>query len=160
MERNISKYLTYEEGIKSQTALRRGISNEPNEEQLENMKRVAAQDIDKVSACVAGALHASSFLRSEALNAAIGGSSKTSQHMMGEAIDIDCDTFGNGTNNGVFDFIKDNLVFDQLIGEYPDASGKWSWVHVSLKYGVNRKQVLVKLKDKYIPFDQFKVGMV
>jgi zinc D-Ala-D-Ala carboxypeptidase len=156
----ISKYLTYEEGIKSQTAKRLGIDNKPNKEQLENMKRIGVCVFDKVREFVEGPLHASSFFRSEELNKAIGGSSKTSQHMKGEAIDIDCDTFGNGTNNGVFDFIKDQLVFDQLIGEYPDASGNWAWVHVSLKETGNRKQVLVKLKDRYIPFDQFKKGMI
>ena len=160
MTMKVSKYLTYEEATKSQTALRKGISNDPNEEQLERMKYVAVNVFDKVREFVGGSLHASSFFRSEALNAAIGGSSKTSQHRTGEAIDIDCDTFGNGTNNGVFDFIKDQLVFDQLIGEYPDASGKWSWVHVSLKNTGNRKQVLVKLRKKYIPLSEYKIGMV
>lgn len=157
----ISKYLNYEEATKSQTAIRLGIKNTPTKEQLENMKHVATQVFDKVREFVKGPLNASSFFRSQALNDAVGGSSKTSQHMVGEAIDIDCDTFGNGTNNGVFDFIKDTLEFDQLIGEYPDKTGKWSWAHVSLKRkGTNRKQILVKLKDKYIPYKDFKVGMV
>lgn len=156
----ISKYITFEEATKSQTAIRLGIQNQPDKNQLESMKYVATNIFDVVREFVGGPLHASSFFRSEKLNAAIGGSSKTSQHMKGEAIDIDCDTFGNGTNNEVFNFIKDGLEFDQLIGEYPDASGKWSWVHVSLKKSGNRKQVLVKLKNKYIPFSDFKVGMV
>lgn len=156
----ISKYISYDEATKSQTAVRRGIENTPNEEQLANMSHVAVNVFDKVREFVGDSLHASSFFRSEKLNAAIGGSSKTSQHMTGEAIDIDCDTFGNGTNNQVFDFIKDTLEFDQLIGEYPDSTGKWSWVHVSLKKSGNRKQVLVKLKSKYILFNTFKVGMI
>lgn len=156
----VSKYLTYEEATKSQTALRKGISNDPNEEQLERMKYVAVNVFDKVREFVGGSLHASSFFRSEALNAAIGGSSTTSQHMKGEAIDIDCDTFGNGTNLDIFNYIKDNLEFDQLIAEYVDKDGMPSWVHVSLKKSGNRKQVLVKLRKKYIPYDQFKVGMV
>jgi len=80
--------------------------------------------------------------------------------MKGEAIDIDADTFGFGNNNEIFDFISKNLEFDQLIGEYPDASGKFSWVHCSLTKTHNRKQRLVKLKDKYIPFTDWKPGMI
>ena len=156
----ISKYLNYEEATKSQTATRLGIKNEPNPQQLEAMKYVAVNVFDKVREFVGGPLHASSFFRSEKLNAAIGGSSKTSQHMKGEAIDIDCDTFGHGTNQGIFDYIRVNLDYDQVIGEYPDANGKWSWVHVSLKKSGNRKQVLVKLKDKYINYSDYKIGMI
>lgn len=156
----ISKYLNYEEATKSQTATRLGIKNEPNQQQLESMKYVAVNVFDKVREFVGGPLHASSFFRSEKLNAAIGGSSKTSQHMKGEAIDIDCDTFGHGTNQEVFNYIRVNLEYDQVIGEYPDANGKWSWVHVSLKKSGNRKQVLVKLKDKYINYSDYKIGMI
>lgn len=156
----ISKYLNYEEATKSQTATRLGIKNEPNQQQLEAMKYVAVNVFDKVREFVGGPLHASSFFRSEKLNAAIGGSSKTSQHMKGEAIDIDCDTFGHGTNQEIFDYIRVNLDYDQVIGEYPDANGKWSWVHVSLKKSGNRKQVLVKLKDKYINYSDYKIGMI
>ena len=156
----ISKYINYEEATKSQTATRLGIKNEPNAQQLEAMKYVAVNVFDKVREFVGGPLHASSFFRSEKLNAAIGGSSKTSQHMKGEAIDIDCDTFGHGTNQDVFNYIRVNLEYDQVIGEYPDANGKWSWVHVSLKKSGNRKQVLVKLKDKYINYSDYKIGMI
>ena len=159
----ISKYLTYWEGVKSQTAIRKGIDNTPNVEQYEAMEYVAQTVFDPVREWIDAPLAASSFFRSAALNKAIGGSSKTSQHMKGEAIDIDCDVFGNGTNEGVFHYIKDNLPFDQLIGEYPDKDGAFAWVHVSLKKkGTNRGQVLVKLKDKYkyIPYSDYVIGMV
>ena len=156
----ISKYISLDEATKSPTAKRLGIENKPTKDHLENMRRVAINVFDKVREHFSVPIGVSSFYRSQELNDAVPGSSKTSQHRTGEAIDIDADIYGNVTNLDIFNYIKDNLVFDQLIGEYPDASGKWSWVHVSLKYGVNRKQVLVKLKDKYIPFDQFKVGMV
>ena len=156
----VSKYLTYEEATKSPTAKRLGIENKPTKDHLENMRRVAINVFDKVREHFSVPIGVSSFYRSQELNDAVPGSSKTSQHRTGEAIDIDADIYGNVTNLDIFNYIKDNLVFDQLIGEYPDASGKWSWVHVSLKKSGNRKQVLVKLKDKYIPYDQFKVGMV
>lgn len=158
----ISKYLTLAEAIKSQTAIRKGIDNTPDAEQLENMKYVATEIFDKVRDFVGGPLNASSFFRSKKLNDAIGGSSTTSQHMKGEAIDIDCDTFGNGTNNEVFEFIMNKLDKDQVILEYPNEKGDPAWVHVSKVRPPkkNRNQVLVKLKDRYIPYSQWKVGMV
>lgn len=156
----ISKYISLDEATKSPTAKRLGIENKPTKDHLENMRRVAINVFDKVREHFSVPIGVSSFYRSQELNDAVPGSSKTSQHRTGEAIDIDADIYGNVTNLDIFNYIKDNLVFDQLIGEYPDASGKWSWVHVSLKKSGNRKQVLVKLKDKYIPYDQFKVGMV
>jgi hypothetical protein len=72
--------------------------------------------------------------RCEALNKAIGGA-KSSQHMLGEAADI---TVGSKEENEkLFDYIKDNLEFDQLINE-----SDFSWVHVSYREGRLRKQVL------------------
>lgn len=157
----ISKFLTYAEAIKSQTAIRLGIKNDPDETELARMKNVATKIFDKVRIFVDGALNASSFFRSKALNDATPGSSLTSQHMTGEAIDIDCDTFGHGTNKGIFDFIRLNLEFDQLIWEYGDENHP-DWVHVSLSYsGKNRRQILrchrVDGKPKYVPFDLYKV---
>lgn len=156
----ISKYLTLEEAIKSPTALRLGISNMPDEDQLINMEYVANEIFDRVREVVGGPLYVSSFFRSKELNDAVPGSSATSQHMKGQAIDIDCDVFGNGTNKDVFDFIRLTLEFDQVINEYPDKLGNPSWVHVSKTMGNNRGQVLVKLKNKYIPYSAYTVGMI
>lgn len=157
----ISEYLSYEEATKSPTALRLGIENSPNEEQIENMRHVAQKVFDPVRKFVGGPLLASSFFRSKELNDAIPGSSKTSQHMSGEAIDIDADAYLYGTNIAIFEFIKNNLDFDQLIGEYPDKFGAFAWVHVSAKrIGENRKEILVKLKSKYIQYKNYRVGMV
>ena len=157
----ISKYLTYKEGIKSASALRLGIDNEPNVDQLENMKFVAKEIFDRVREFIGAPLMATSFFRSKELNDAIPGSSKTSQHMTGEAIDIDCDAYGIGSNLDVFNFIRENLIFDQVINEYPDKFGSPSWVHVSKRRkGGDRGEVWVKLKSKYIPYSQYKIGMV
>jgi zinc D-Ala-D-Ala carboxypeptidase len=73
----------------------------------------------------------SSGYRSKELNKCVGGST-TSQHSSGEAIDIDQD-YTTITNKQVFEYIKDNLTFDQLINEFD-----YSWVHVS--YKANGKQ--------------------
>lgn len=160
-QNQISKYLTYAEAIKSPNAARLGIANEPNEHELANMRNVATKIFDVVREHIGGPLAATSFFRSKELNDATPGSSKTSQHMTGEAIDIDADVYGVSDNRNIFDYIREHLVFDQLILEYPDAVGKPSWIHVSLSsVGHNRKEVLVKLKAKYIPFSQYKIGMV
>jgi len=152
---NISKYVTYAEATKSDTAIKFGIKNEPNEEQLRAMKNVATKIFDPVREFIGKPLGVTSFFRSAALNKKIGGSSKTSQHMLGEAIDIDCDKFGHSSNKIIFDFIRATLEFDQLIWEYGDNNNP-DWVHVSLKLnGKNRKQILQKTKEAYLPFNLY-----
>ena len=92
-------------------------------------------------------IHISSGYRSKALNNAIGGS-LTSQHCYGEAIDIDMDGSSNGvTNKMVFEFIKANLNFDQLIWEFGTKDAP-DWVHVSFETtGKQRKQILIAFKN-------------
>ena len=72
----------------------------------------------------------SSFYRSPELNKAVKGQ-KTSQHMKGQAIDIDADICHNGlTNKMIFDWFLKRGDFDQLIWEYGDDMNP-AWVHVS-----------------------------
>lgn len=154
----ISEYLTLSECTKSETAIRKGIENTPNDEQIEKMKYVGVNIFDKVRAHINGPLFPSSFYRCPELNAAIGGS-KTSQHCYGEAIDMDCDHYKVSTNKIVFDFIKNTLEFDQLIWEFGDKTNP-AWVHASLKKSGNRKEVLRAFRDgegktRYIPFDLY-----
>lgn len=140
---HISKHITYAEATKSNTAIRLGISNDPTSEQIEAMEHVAKMIFEPVRRDVAGGkpLLVSSFFRSEDVNSAVNGS-LTSQHVKGEAIDIDADYFDNGTNREIFEYIRENLNFDQLIWEYGDDKNP-AWIHVSLrKKGKNRKKVL------------------
>ena len=89
----------------------------------------------------------SSGYRSIELNNIIGGSS-SSQHSKGEALDLDADIFGGCTNAEIFDYIKDNLVFDQLIWEFGDDENP-NWVHVSYnKDRTNRMMMLKAYKVK------------
>lgn len=141
----ISKYITYKEAIKSQTAERLGIKNEPDSTSLERMKYVASEVFDKVRDHFRVPIGVSSFYRCDELNKAIGGSA-TSQHRSGEAIDIDADMYGGVTNKQIFEFIKNNLEFDQLIWEF-GTRDEPAWVHVSLTKGNNRKQVLRAFKS-------------
>jgi hypothetical protein len=137
---NLSKHLTLAEAIRSESAKRLGISNMPTPEHLENGKIVAEKIFEPIREFVGGPVYISSFYRSKSLNSAVGGS-LSSQHCRMEAMDIDMDGTDT-TNKEIFDFIKNNLDFDQLINEFP-VNGNPSWVHVSYNTkGAQRKQVL------------------
>jgi hypothetical protein len=84
--------------------------------------------------------------RSAELNTAIGGS-RRSQHVEGRALDLDADVYGGCTNSQVFNWIKENVEFDQLIWEFGDDDNP-DWVHVSYVYdGINRKRCLKACRD-------------
>ena len=136
----LSKNLTLAEAIKSNTATRLGIDNNPTQEHLENMKLVAEKIFQPIREYFSVPIGVSSMYRSEALNKAVRGS-KTSQHCKGQAIDIDADIFGGITNNDIYSYVLGNLDFDQLIWEYGDDENP-AWVHISYKKDGNRKQVL------------------
>ena len=135
----LSKNLTLSEVVRSESAKRRGINNNPTAEHLENLKLLAEKVFQPIRNHFKRPIHISSGYRSKILNNAIGGSFN-SQHSKGEAIDIDMDGTSI-TNKQVFDFIKDNLDFDQLIFEFGTETNP-DWVHVSYSKDRNRKQVL------------------
>jgi len=135
----LSKNLTLAEVTKSATAKRKGISNEPNIEHLENLKALAENIFQPMRDYFGVPITVSSGYRSPDLNRAIGGS-PTSQHCKGEAIDID--VYGNLTNADVFSYLKDHTDFDQLIWEYGDEKQP-DWVHCSYTRGKNRGEVLM-----------------
>jgi zinc D-Ala-D-Ala carboxypeptidase len=143
----ISKHLSLAEVSRSETAKRRGINNTPSGEHLENFKKLAENVFEPIREHFGVPIHISSGYRSKELNAAIGGSA-TSQHCSGEAIDIDMDGSASGiTNAQVFNFIKDNLNFDQLIWEFGSSTNP-DWVHVSYETtGKQRKQILKAVKS-------------
>ena len=143
----LSEHLDLAEVTRSETAKRKGISNEPIPEHLENFKKLAQNIFEPIRKHFGVPIHISSGYRSKALNTAIGGS-LTSQHCSGEAIDIDMDGSSNGvTNKMIFEFIKANLNFDQLIWEF-GTKDKPDWVHVSFETsGKQRKQILTAFKN-------------
>ena len=124
----ISQHISFKEATRSNTALRLNLNNIPNAYQTTNMVGVAQNVFEPLREYVGGAIKINSFFRSEKLKRAIGGSSK-SQHCDGRAIDID-DTFGHATNAQMFQYIKDNLSFDQLIWEFGNSTNP-AWIHVS-----------------------------
>jgi len=137
----ISKHITYKEATKSRTAQKRGIDNTPNEEQLDSMKRIAEKIFEPLREGLGGnPIAITSFFRGKTLNSVIGGSN-TSQHVRGEAMDIDADVFGYSSNKEIFNYIRENLTFDQLLWEFGDDNNP-AWVHVSLKENHNRGMCL------------------
>ena len=143
----LSKHISYKEATRSVTALRLGIDNTPNDYQLQNMELIAEKVFEPLRKVVNGPIKINSFFRSEDLNKAIGGSSR-SQHCQGRAIDLD-DNYGYMLNNDMYNYIKNNLDFDQLIFEFPDDKGNASWIHVSyVDADSNRKRCLKAVKEK------------
>ena len=142
----ISKHISYKEGVYSITAIRRGIDNTPDDDQLSNMELVAEEVFEPLRSYVGGPIKINSFFRCPELNTAIGGSHK-SQHCKGQAIDID-DNYGRVNNAEMYHFIKEHLDFDQLIWEFGDDDNP-NWVHVSyVSSEDNRNRCLKAYKDK------------
>jgi len=140
----LSKHFELAEFIRSSTAKRAGISNMPTNAHLENIKLLCGKVLEPIRAHFARPIILSSGYRSSALNRAVGGSS-SSQHCSGEAADIDMDGT-NVTNAQIFNYIKDNLEFDQLIWEFGTDTNP-NWVHVSYESnGRQRKQILRAVK--------------
>ena len=147
--KNISEHITYNEATRSYTALKYGILNIPNEYQLKNMVLLAEAVFEPLRTFVGRAIAITSFFRSKGLNSKLKGS-RTSQHMAnnGAALDIDGNIYGHVTNKTIFNYIKDNLLFDQLIAEFPDENNEPGWIHVSYKNNNNRNQIFIALKDE------------
>lgn len=142
----LSAHLSLAEVTRSDSAKRKGISNQPTPEHIENFKKLAEKVFEPIRKHFGVPIHISSGYRSKALNEAIGGS-LSSQHCSGEAIDIDMDGSASGVSNAdVFKYIKEHLEFDQLIWEFGTDKNP-DWVHVSYESsGKQRKQILKAVK--------------
>ena len=136
---NLSKYFTLEEATFSDTAIRLGISNTPDEQQLANMRKAAIK-LDILREYLGSAIIISSWLRVPELNNAIPGSSNTSHHTTGFAIDC------RSSRLPVLDLCKVSKMvynitgFDQIIHEYGN------WMHISF-HPMNRKQTLTIFRN-------------
>ena len=147
----LSRNFSLRELTKSQTAERKGIDNTPTEEHTENLKLLCENILQPVRDHF-GRVTVTSCFRSPELCVAIG-SSLTSQHTKAEAVDFEC----LGTSNAeVFDWIKANLDWDQMILEfYTPGEPNSGWVHCSYVSDKPRKQLLRAFKEdgktKYKP---------
>jgi len=135
----LSKNFTLKELVTSQTAERKGINNNPNEDQINKLKMLCENVLQKVRDHYSKVVTVSSGYRSPELCVAIG-SSQNSQHAKGEAADFEI--FGL-SNAELCKWIADNLEFDQMILEYHKLDEPNSgWIHCSYKSEDNRKQIL------------------
>lgn len=139
MNKRLSKNFTLSEFVNSQTALRKKIDNTPSTESISNLEYLVINLLQPIRDIV-GAININSGYRSLELNTAIGGS-KTSQHMTGQAADIESFNYSNIELGQVIE--KSGLEFDQLIYEFVSVHDpRKGWIHVSLKHNNNRQQVL------------------
>ena len=138
----LSKNFVLSEMIRSNTAKRLGIKNEPTKEHLGNMQRLVTLLIQPMRDAL-GPIRITSGYRSPSVNSAICGSYK-SQHCKGEALDLQFWSDGKISNKEIYDWVlSSNVEFDQMINEFDFA-----WIHISLKKEGNRKQVLEAYKDE------------
>ena len=127
---NISKNISYIEATYSNTAKARKIDNTPDANTIVRMKLVAEKCFQPLREWYGKPIKINSFYRSEKLNVAIGGAKK-SHHVKGEAIDLTAGSVEE--NRKLYNWICDNLEFDQAIWEY---GGRW--IHISYKMNGNR----------------------
>ncbi len=138
---NLSEHFTLDEATYSETAVRLGISNQPNEQQLENMKKAAA-GLEQLRA-VSGPLRINSWLRLPEVNVAVGGS-KVSSHMDGWAIDVSSTKM---TPIELCHKVEElGIKFDQMIHEF----GRW--MHISFAPEMRQQKLTIfKPEGKYKP---------
>lgn len=145
---NLSDHFSLEEATHSDTATRLGISNQPDAQQLENMK-VAAIGMEKIRELLASPINVNSWLRLPEVNVAVGGS-KVSSHMDGWAIDFTCKGFGNPLE--VCKAIeKSNIKFDQMIHEFGDKG----WTHISFAPEMRQQKLTI-----FRPQNKYAIGIL
>ena len=141
---NLSRNFSLQELIKSDTAIRKGINNNPNSGQIEKLKDLCENIFQPVRDHF-GRVKVTSGFRSPDLCIAIG-SSVNSQHAKAEAADFEV----IGTDNAeLADWIYKNLNFDQLILEfYTPGEPNSGWIHCSYTPDQPRKQFLWAYKSE------------
>lgn len=148
----LSANFTLKELTKSDTAIRKGISNEPNTDEIEKLKLLCETILQPVRDKF-GAVTVTSGYRSPELCQAIG-SSVNSQHTKAEAVDFEVEGVDNAD---VAYWIKDNISnWDQMILEfYTPGQPNSGWIHCSITSKLERKQFLSAYKEdgktKYKP---------
>ena len=149
-KKKISEHFTMFEIINSDTAIAKKIDNRPTAQVVTNATALIKNVLEKVRVHFNSPVTVNSIYRSPDLNKAVGGAvdkngKPKSQHCFGQAADI---TVKNHSVQEVFDYIKGNLIYDQLILE---ESNNIKWIHVSFSLVKNRKQSLKLVNGKYLP---------
>ena len=133
----LSKNFILQEFVETKT----GLNNQLTSDALSNIEFLVKNLLQPLRDAFGKPIRITSGYRSVEVNKAVGGS-KNSQHLKGKAVDI-----VSNDNKSLFDLIKNNFDFDQLIWEY-GTDEQPAWVHVSLKKTGNRKQVMRAITNK------------
>jgi len=145
---NLTLHVSVAEFERSDSAIKHGISNKMNEFEKERAIELCKNVFEPIRAYVGKPIRINSGFRSAALNKRIGGA-KTSQHVLGEAMDLDLH------DRDLFEWILDNVEFDQIIFE-GGTEDNADWFHISYRKGRNRKQALRMIKkggkSTYVPY--------
>ena len=132
------RWFTLKEFVKSNTAARLGINNNPSEDVKKNIELLVEKILDPLREKFGKPIIVTSGYRCKELNKAVGGAAK-SQHMSGEAADIRSVEDSKSANKELFNLIIElDLPFDQLINEHD-----YDWVHVS--YGKRNRRMILKM---------------
>lgn len=137
------KHFTIEELTNSDMARELRIDNTPDKDSIERLATLIVEVLDPARELLGKPIMVTSGYRCSELNSKVGGQ-PNSQHTKGEAADLQC-----YNNKYLFDIIRENLTFDQIILETKDLfdkngnkTGVKEWLHISYRKGKNRKQVL------------------
>ena len=130
------KNFTIQELCRSGKGFELGIVNNPTPEACDNLIALTEKILDPARDALGRAVHVNSGYRCPKLNSAVGGA-RTSQHLTGEAVDIELGGRTPAENEELYNWIRDNCEYDQLINEH-----NFGWVHVSYRKGRNRNQQL------------------
>lgn len=138
LDMRLSKHFTLREFVRSATAVRCGIENIPGEEEIERLRQLCINVLEPLRERF-GVIRITSGFRCYNLNERIGGA-RNSQHLTGEAADIHVGSTEVGKK--MYEFIFQNLDFDQLLLEVKGKSHVIHCLHISYRSdrGENRKQ--------------------
>ena len=140
----LTRNFTLSELTKSDTAIRKGINNNPNAEQIEKLKTLCEKILQPVRDHF-GRVKVTSGFRSPELCVAIG-SSVNSQHAKAEAADFEVVGVDNAE---LADWIKRELEWDQLILEfYTPGEPNSGWIHCSYIPHGSRAQFMHCYRDE------------
>ena len=120
------------------TVTNSGLENNPSAKEIGCLTELVKNILDPARELLDDQIRVNSGYRSPMVNRKIGGAA-SSQHVLGQAADLKCDD-----NAKLFNLIRKNLPFDQLINE-----NNYSWIHVSYSKGKNRNEVLEFKNGKY-----------
>lgn len=137
MDQRLSEHFTLREMCQSGTAIRKNINNTPDAKTVERLRALCQNVLEPLRRRF-GVIRITSGYRSEALNKAVGGVAN-SQHLRGEAADIHVSSMEVGRK--MYEFIRLNTQFDQLLFEHSTKSGA-TWIHVSYSELFARKQAI------------------